>query len=320
MRYYFALIICNSIDTAERLYNKLDGLEFEHSTNKFDLRFVKDDWKPKYRFCDYCDKLPENYKSPEFFSNVLQHTKIVDDFDNDSNYRQVFLKNTLKDSLEYDDKELKMYLASDASESEYINNNTNKIEYKKLNINKKFRSKFSNLLNNWENTRYDKKENNFSISFRSELDSNNKVLKNNFTSNKIEPKKRSSKSINELNFNKKTLKKKKRKNIKKELNEIAKLDLLLVKKNNFENNINDFKINLNDSRMQEMFNDSEFAIDHSHKDFKNSRHTNRSCEKARIQLSNNKKKNNLSNSLSNLVNLIKLKSGLFTNNKKQKIS
>jgi len=34
----FKLIICNNIKTAEILYEKIDGLEFEHSSNRLDVR------------------------------------------------------------------------------------------------------------------------------------------------------------------------------------------------------------------------------------------------------------------------------------------
>lgn len=42
MKYYYAVIYCDSIKTAVALYNEIDGLEFELSNLKMDLRFIPD--------------------------------------------------------------------------------------------------------------------------------------------------------------------------------------------------------------------------------------------------------------------------------------
>jgi hypothetical protein len=43
LRYYFAVAECDSVETADALYQQLDGVEFGHSSMVFDLRFVPDD-------------------------------------------------------------------------------------------------------------------------------------------------------------------------------------------------------------------------------------------------------------------------------------
>lgn len=43
LKYYFAIAVFDSVETAEIIYQQLDGIEFEQSSMIFDLRFVPDD-------------------------------------------------------------------------------------------------------------------------------------------------------------------------------------------------------------------------------------------------------------------------------------
>ncbi|KAJ2489559.1 pre-rRNA-processing protein esf1 [Coemansia sp. RSA 2050] len=76
MRYYFAVIECDSIATAQAIYNQCDGTEYEASANFFDLRFIPDDMdfddKPK----DQAMHVPEKYEPLDFSTQALQHSKV----------------------------------------------------------------------------------------------------------------------------------------------------------------------------------------------------------------------------------------------------
>jgi hypothetical protein len=45
IRYYYAIVQCDSVETASYLYDELEGTEFERSANVFDLSFVPEDMK-----------------------------------------------------------------------------------------------------------------------------------------------------------------------------------------------------------------------------------------------------------------------------------
>ncbi|KAG6594756.1 hypothetical protein SDJN03_11309, partial [Cucurbita argyrosperma subsp. sororia] len=117
LRYYYAVVECDSIATADYLYKTCDGVEFERSSNVLDLRFIPDSMEFKHPPRDTATEAPSSYEVLNFHTPALQHSKIHLSWDEDEPQRVTALKRKFNaDQLA--DLELKEFLASDESESE----------------------------------------------------------------------------------------------------------------------------------------------------------------------------------------------------------
>ena len=113
LRYYYAIVECDSIETADRLYQECDGREFQTTCNIMDLRFVVDDFEAPFAPRDECTNVPENYiPAPNNQSNCLGSTFVSLSWDQtDPSRKEITEKIFTNDSLMKMD--LSAYLASD---------------------------------------------------------------------------------------------------------------------------------------------------------------------------------------------------------------
>ncbi|KAJ3355417.1 pre-rRNA-processing protein esf1 [Allomyces javanicus] len=117
LRYYYAVVECDSVETAAAIFKQCDGAEFEATSNFFDLRYIPDDVSfdedtPR----DVATGVAVDYKPHTFETKALQHTNVKLTWDEDDPDRvQVTRKKLSYNELKAMD--FKAYIASD-SESE----------------------------------------------------------------------------------------------------------------------------------------------------------------------------------------------------------
>lgn len=119
LKYYYAVMECNSAATAEVLYEECDGTEFELSGNVLDLRYIPDDMEFDQEPHSVATELPASglYKAPEFSTTALHQTnvKLTWDETDPGRQRTTMRKFKKEDLLEMD---FKAYLASSSDEDE----------------------------------------------------------------------------------------------------------------------------------------------------------------------------------------------------------
>ena len=94
LKYYYCIVTCSNIATAESLYKQCDGLEFESSSNLLDIRYVPDHIIfDSSDIHNECNELPSNYKIPDtFFTRALQHTRVELNWDKSDTVRDNILR------------------------------------------------------------------------------------------------------------------------------------------------------------------------------------------------------------------------------------
>ena len=119
LRYYFAVVTCDSISTAAAIYGALDNQELEMTANKLDMRFVPDDISFEDRAVhDVANEIPLNYEPPNFETTVLKKTEAKLTWDQTPKERLAVTQAAFSHLGDIDEAKYAKYIASSESEGE----------------------------------------------------------------------------------------------------------------------------------------------------------------------------------------------------------
>lgn len=125
LRYYYAVAVFDSIATADKIYKECDGIEYESSATRVDLRFIPDDTTfDEDEPTDICTELPDvnSYKPRQFTTTALQQAKVDLTWDETAVERQELGEKLSSGKLnEISDQDLRKMVAYSSEEDEDSN-------------------------------------------------------------------------------------------------------------------------------------------------------------------------------------------------------
>ncbi|XP_014662001.1 PREDICTED: ESF1 homolog isoform X2 [Priapulus caudatus] len=119
LKYYYAVAEFDSAQTANKVYEESDGMEYESSSTRLDLRFIPEDMVFEQTPLTVCNAAPDisSYKPPLFVTTALNQSKVHLSWDETNKDR---LAITSKDYKKEDvlNMDMKAYLASSSEDDE----------------------------------------------------------------------------------------------------------------------------------------------------------------------------------------------------------
>ncbi|KAF6211542.1 hypothetical protein GE061_012055 [Apolygus lucorum] len=119
LRYYYAVITFNNPETANKIYTECDGIEYESSATKMDLRFIPDDMEFEHEPKESCTSMPDitKYKPRLFVNSALQQGTVRLTWDETDLNRVEFTKK-LAGGEKINDDDLQAYIAASSDSDE----------------------------------------------------------------------------------------------------------------------------------------------------------------------------------------------------------
>ncbi|KAH9944303.1 uncharacterized protein BXZ73DRAFT_73853 [Epithele typhae] len=112
LRYFYAIIECDSVEAASHIFDELEGTELERSANVFDLSFVPDGMTFKDSPRDEAtEDVNAPYKPLEFTTDALRHSKVKLTWDEDEPERAQVTRRTFT-KKEIEENDFRAYIAS----------------------------------------------------------------------------------------------------------------------------------------------------------------------------------------------------------------
>lgn len=125
LKYYYAVVTCDSKETANKLYEDCDGMEYETSSARLDLRFIPDDMTFDQTPKESCTQMPDLavYKPSTFLTSALCLAKVDLTWDEtDVDRVKMTMKKFSDDDLDND--ALNEYIAVSSDDENSENNDT----------------------------------------------------------------------------------------------------------------------------------------------------------------------------------------------------
>ncbi|TRY51715.1 Vir superfamily protein [Cryptosporidium tyzzeri] len=117
--YYFAVVECDCVETAIKLYDELDGMEAEFCIDSLEIRFIPDDIVDfQFEPISESTSIPVKYKQPECFTSALRHSKPALTWDDTPIERVKFLRKKFTPE-ELLNNDFDAYLGSSSDEDEF---------------------------------------------------------------------------------------------------------------------------------------------------------------------------------------------------------
>ncbi|KAJ9067180.1 pre-rRNA-processing protein esf1 [Entomophthora muscae] len=115
LKYFYAVVECDSVNTAAAIYEQCDGGEFESTANFFDLRFIPDDMEFEDTPRETATEDPLDYKTANFLTSALTNSKVELTWDQDDPER-IKLTQRAFSTEDIDNMNFSEMLASDSEE------------------------------------------------------------------------------------------------------------------------------------------------------------------------------------------------------------
>ncbi|KAM6940262.1 ESF1 homolog [Xenentodon cancila] len=118
LKYFYAVVECDSVNTAAKIYEECDGYEYESSCSVLDLRFIPDDVKFDEEPKDAAMDVNLSSYTPKLFTSSAAATSKVQLTWDETDHERVTALNRKFNKDELLDMDFKAYLASSSEEED----------------------------------------------------------------------------------------------------------------------------------------------------------------------------------------------------------
>ncbi|XP_055458557.1 ESF1 homolog isoform X1 [Psammomys obesus] len=120
LKYYYAVVDCDSPETASKIYDDCDGLEFESSCSFIDLRFIPDDITFDDEPKDVASEVDLTAYKPKYFTSAAMGTSTVEITWDETDHERITTLNRKFKKEELLDMDFQAYLASSSEDEDEV--------------------------------------------------------------------------------------------------------------------------------------------------------------------------------------------------------